>query len=201
MARKDPVSLLFRSLLQPPEGLRRNEDLLAYWLNASPTVMDTALDGEDRAVPGVYVIYVHKDVPLARRPDAALDVFHSSVPVSTLDDFAFDVIDPQTGLVLDRSAEGEDYELAQQGEYGYQKEPQPFEVATVTVLGVRSNCEPAIEVATARLAGYDWPDIQQKAIALLWPERLRTEGHYAPVCQRVTPDMPAATQPAREAQR
>jgi len=49
------------------------------------------LDKEDGAVAGIYRIVVTDKVPANGLANAALDVFHSTVPVKSLDDFDFAV--------------------------------------------------------------------------------------------------------------
>jgi hypothetical protein len=188
------------SLVAPTGGARRRSGETAYLLNACPQVAADALDAEDRPVVGVHVIYVRDDVPLPHRADAVLDIFHSKVPVGVLEDFSFDVVDGETGRVVDRSEDGEDYAFADHGDYGFHLAEQPLEVAAVAVLGHPDDGEAAFELGAATIAGESWQEIEQKAVALFWDERLRTTGVRA-VCERSDGEEPSPAKPPRPAQR
>lgn len=73
------------------------------------------LDQEDRHAPGVYWLEVPKAAPPALKAAIALDVFHCSRPIGTLDDFAFIVFDPKTGLVMDQGDDYDAYANSHQG--------------------------------------------------------------------------------------
>lgn len=68
---------------------------------------------EDQHVPGIHVVAV-SGVPTELVANAALDVFHSSVPVTELDAFEFLVIDPASSQVLEEG-EAEDYRFSDAG--------------------------------------------------------------------------------------
>lgn len=59
------------------------------YVHARATRPEDELDDEDSGVVGVYEVALHEAVPPEGRANAALDGFHSSVPVANLDDFEF----------------------------------------------------------------------------------------------------------------
>lgn len=75
-------------------------------LVAIPLVKKKMLNIEDREVPGLYRVFVSKDLWLDLAASVVLDAFHSTYAVHVLDDFVFYVFQPETGLVL---SENEDY--------------------------------------------------------------------------------------------
>lgn len=70
------------------------------------------LEADDRHVPGLYSLMVKKGLPLGIMACAALDRFHSDLPISVLDDFCFIVFDPMTNIMIDEADDQEDYENA-----------------------------------------------------------------------------------------
>lgn len=75
----------------------------------------TALYADDRLVPGLYHVELDKELPKDKWASAALDMFHSRVPVKHLDDFSFVVFDPETGIVLPQDPDHEDYSYSDRG--------------------------------------------------------------------------------------
>ena len=61
---------------------------------------------EDRAVPGRYLARVDLKLSDADAASAALDGFHSEVPVAVLDDFEFSVFDGERELEPNPAREG-----------------------------------------------------------------------------------------------
>lgn len=162
-------------------------------VNAAPHLAFDELDPDDRNfVSGVHVVYVDAAMPAQCRADAALDVFHSCVAVSELEDFEFSVVDPETGRVLEQLPEHDGYSMQSDGEYGYCDSRQPLEIAAVRVLSVGVKQE-SQEVGTVVVAGSDWVQLQARALQILWEPR--ASGGAMPVCQRL--DHEAA--PARAA--
>lgn len=72
------------------------------------------LELEDRAVPGVYRIWVDPRVPREHLESAALDVFHSHVAVGVLDHFDFSVTDDD-GRPLPDQSDAERYQYQDAG--------------------------------------------------------------------------------------
>lgn len=70
----------------------------------------------DDHVEGVYLISLPVDCGGMAPADVALDVFHASIPVGTLEDFEFSVIDPDTGELLECADEHDSYAGANLGE-------------------------------------------------------------------------------------
>lgn len=67
-----------------------------------------ASNGNDRDVSGVYLLGIDADVPPQERAAAALDVFHSSVPVKMPEDFDFRVFEADgTEIHEDFASDGE----------------------------------------------------------------------------------------------
>lgn len=56
-------------------------------------VVKRLTDPADQDVAGRYRVALKPGIPDAHLASAALDVFHSDVPVDTLDDFSFEVTD------------------------------------------------------------------------------------------------------------
>lgn len=70
---------------------------------------------EDAGVAGEYILEIDDDINPKQLANAALDVFHSTVPVKMLDDFDFMVLDVN-GNELELDDECEDYSLSDSGE-------------------------------------------------------------------------------------
>lgn len=67
------------------------------------------LDPDDRSVKGTYGVEVSEDLSNPIAAGVALDMFHSNVAVSVLDDFEFHVVDPVMEVVLHQADEYESY--------------------------------------------------------------------------------------------
>lgn len=74
-----------------------------------------ALHADDRSIPGLYHVELDDDLPKEKWASAALDIYHSLVPVKNLDDFAFVVFEPDTGIVLPQDPDHEDYSYSDRG--------------------------------------------------------------------------------------
>jgi len=74
---------------------------------------------EDGGVPGVYEVSVKNDIPPGQMANHALDSFHCSCPIDTLDSFTFVVVDADTGISLSEDSNLGSYET--NGECGVVK--------------------------------------------------------------------------------
>ena len=159
-------------------------------VNARP--VGSKLDDEDLHVPGTYLLEVDQDLPAAQRADAALDIFHSRVPVGVLEDFEFDVIDSVTKRVLDPcGGDGGTAKLASRGYIVTKTGEQPLLVAECEVQGVGDEGDPAL-CGLVIVAGADQGELRKNAIEAIFDERLRTAGlspaarvHEMRACSRV----------------
>lgn len=86
-------------------------------INARPLVKTKQLPAEDRGVAGVYGVEVPVNVTDEEAATIALDVFHESIAVDTLDNFDFSVFDMRTGRALDEAEDAESYEHGGEGEF------------------------------------------------------------------------------------
>lgn len=132
---------------------------------------DDDLDEMDDQVAGVYSVLVRRRIPDADKATAALDAFHSSVGVSSLDDFVFYVFNPVTGLVLEEAEGSESYtkgHLARDVEWKSDELPVFFSVR-VEAIGDDGSLSDLGQVVTA--AGSE-EEASRKAHAELWDSRL-----------------------------
>jgi hypothetical protein len=138
---------------------------------AIPVVQPDDMDPEDTGVPGVYSVSVEKGLSEQTMASAALDLFHETIPVTILDDFAFYVIDPGTGRVLEQDEDAESYangHLASDLEQIGDEVPGVF---TVAVSLLADNGEHSA-VGQVSVAASTETEAEQKAKALLWDNRL-----------------------------
>ncbi|MEJ8837645.1 hypothetical protein [Ramlibacter sp. AN1133] len=154
-----------------------------FLVNARPLVRVRELRLDDRSVRGVHLVGVNVTVAEKSRAEAALDVFHSTVPVKVLDDFEFSVVDPASGRVLPRDHDHESYSLSEEGEYLEQAETRPLKVGRLLVRAVGGTGE-NFDVGSVTVAGTNRSDLEHKAVDLLWDDRLRSTG-YSPRCEAV----------------
>lgn len=105
------------------------ETLVEVGLSAINLVRKTELAVEDKGVPGVYQVALPASLLAARRAHAALNVFHATVPVAQLDDFAFVVFDPVSREILPETVEHLAPVSAQLTQVSY----RPFQVYHVLV--------------------------------------------------------------------
>lgn len=82
-------------------------------LHAIPTTPRHLLDQEDDDVEGHYIITLKALTPSLLLANAALDAFHTRVPVSITDDFEYKVYDLDSGKVLAPYDEIESYSTTQ----------------------------------------------------------------------------------------
>lgn len=80
-------------------------------LAACPVGAFQDLEEDDRHVPGVYSLLLPVSLTADQFASAALDTFHSCVPVSTLDDFNFYVFDPKSQRLMTEREDHEPYSL------------------------------------------------------------------------------------------
>lgn len=69
------------------------------------------VDANDAEVAGVYVLEIDPSVPTSMIAGYALDAFHSTVPVKSLDDFEFTVV--MNGVVLQEAPDHVNDEFTQ----------------------------------------------------------------------------------------
>lgn len=74
-----------------------------------PRVARTRLKSDDRHVPGIYKVITLASANDMMSASAALDKFHSTVPVRCLDDFQFVVFDPYSRQVLQPDPDAQGY--------------------------------------------------------------------------------------------
>jgi hypothetical protein len=78
-------------------------------------VTGTSPDREDKHVPGIYAVEVYPGLTDAGAASAALDAFHSTIPVSVLDGFEFTVREGEKALDPDPDLDG--YELTRMARF------------------------------------------------------------------------------------
>lgn len=134
-------------------------------------------DAEDLAsVPGVWCVLVDPDVPRELLATAALDIFHTRVPVSELDPWEFDVVETGTGKVLGEPDMDEaPGRYADAGSVEGRLDEQALVVASVRVRGVTGEGEGA-DCGSILLAAPSIDRVQELAIKALWDERLARSG-------------------------
>lgn len=102
---------------------------LSLLINVTSLQARADLDHEDVDVAGVYRVdldfYAAEHQTLAKRVSMALDVFHSSVAITMLDDFRITVINPQDRAVVDQDPEHDDYSESNSG-VAYKMRDVPF---------------------------------------------------------------------------
>ena len=83
-------------------------------LNVIATQLVDETHAADIDVAGEYAVTIIDDGKLTdgQAACAALDSFHTKIPVKVLDDFEFIVVDPETGKVMDQDPDQEAYSLA-----------------------------------------------------------------------------------------
>ena len=104
--------------------------------------LDGPSDGEDAPVAGTYRIDLADDTAESERASAALDGFHSRVPVGVLDDFEFRVFD-QAGNPL----------VPDDGIDGYALKHKVLDVKKISWI-TRPTDSPAIELGDALTKAY-----------------------------------------------
>lgn len=85
-----------------PNGMR------PLYVVAKPCVPADALRALDQCVPGIYLAQIDPQLPDAAAACAALDRFHCTVHVKSLEDFTFAVWDASTGTPLGDALTAED---------------------------------------------------------------------------------------------
>lgn len=109
-------------------------DQRAVLIVATPSVaVEDLSDEEDAAVPGVYLVRMARDTPDDTAASIALDMFHCNVPVSTLDEFDFSVVDPVTGRYLEEADDAENYARKDEGVFCGKVSDNPDDAAPVPV--------------------------------------------------------------------
>lgn len=132
-------------------------------------------DAEDEHVPGVYWALV--DVAdNSLHADAALDAFHSAVPVDNLDPFYFYVVDPLTHIVLE-PAGAEAYSLTEKAQILERVKGAPvWRVARYRVYVSGEGLAGDLTLGEVSIAGVDGEAMRQKALARFWDARLHDAG-------------------------
>ena len=145
-------------------------------LYVAARVVDGATpDREDAHVQGIHAISIGAGVPPALAANAALDIFHSHVPVGELDCFEFLVVQPNNGLVLEQGEADGDMQLTDEGDVlGSDPLPQGWHVARLRVLAEGSGRR--VELGSVVIAGTNHARMQQHAVDMLWNESLRQVG-------------------------
>lgn len=105
----------------------------AIAINVKALVPTRKLDPEDTAVAGVYQVTVPNDVRDEQAASIALDAFHESVAISTLDDFDISVFDLETGMSLDEDEDTESYINGSYGSYEGSIADKAWNVYQVTI--------------------------------------------------------------------
>ena len=75
------------------------------------------LDQEDGHVQGVYLMEVQEALASAFRASAALDRFHTEVPVKVLENFEFFVFDSESGIVIEPDENEYEYTMTKHGRF------------------------------------------------------------------------------------
>lgn len=78
-------------------------------------VQGAASDEDDASVPGIYLLEVDSELDVPDRASAALDAFHESVGISTLDDFEITAFDADGTEIV--QGEAESYTLGSRAEF------------------------------------------------------------------------------------
>jgi hypothetical protein len=150
-------------------------DYIEMHILAKPIILIDERVNEDTDIPGIYIIHVAKGLKLPSTASAALDAFHSNVPVGSLEDFEFTVFDPSTGMVIEEDPDHESYSkthLAKCGDKLSDKLPELFEVIIQA-----SNEEEIISIGKTTVVANDEDDANRKALHIHWDDRLDTTGH------------------------
>lgn len=144
---------------------------------AVPGVTPAELNEEDRLVPGVYSVMVQKHLLPARMAAAALDRFHSTVPVGELEDFSFFVFDPQSGLVLEEDPAREGYADTDLAKDCLRIGDEPPQMFSVQVSAVCQNGEAQV-LGTVAVAAPDPVVAHRLGFEALWAADLADRGCY-----------------------
>lgn len=129
----------------------------------------------DQGVPGVYVMMLPKGLPIATLASAALDVFHSNLPVDNLDDMEFFAFDPETGLVLEEGDDHESYSLSNLGRDFERSSDDILGQYPVKVEALNPDKTVAKESTLVVAACAPWHAIEL-ARALQWKEEFTLQG-------------------------
>lgn len=140
----------------------------------------TALYADDRSIPGLYHVELDKDLPKEKWASAALDMFHSRVPVKHLDDFAFVAFDPETGIVLPQDPDHEDYSCSDCGGDVDQMGSHRLRVYEV-VVDVEANDGSMANLGTVEIVTTSKEKAKELALKALWDARLDAAGCRAHV--------------------
>lgn len=93
---------------------------LSLLINAVAVVDPGQMDYDDQDVSGLYRVDLDLEtvigLSMGKCASMALDVFHSSVPVSVLDDFCFVVLTEDTRTPIQQDQDHEDYSASQCGD-------------------------------------------------------------------------------------
>lgn len=135
----------------------------------------TALYADDRSVPGLYHVELDKDLPKEKWASAALDMFHSRVPVKHLDDFAFVVFNPETGIVLSQDPDHEDYSCSDCGGDVDLMGSYRLREYKVTVR-VKANDGSIADLSTEQIVAASKEKAKELAIKAVWDDRLVAAG-------------------------
>lgn len=151
-------------------------DYTQVFVAAFPLVRRMRLE-EDKSIPGVYSAWVASGLRLPTIASAALDGFHSSVAVDTLDNFSFVVYDPRTGLLIDQDPDADGYANTQHCRDLIQvaNELPTFYRAKVTAISDVS--EEQFTVGMVDLVADSPAEARDRAFKCLWDAKLDTTHH------------------------
>lgn len=144
-------------------------------VNAANATPKRRMERDDLGVVGIWSVEVDAGIDPAARAEAALDVFHESVAVDVLDDFEFDVVDPESARVLARDFDHESYSLSGSGAVAGKLADKPLVVRAFRVRGVGGPGE-EVDCGVATVACQSVAAARQLSMDLLWDERLTCAG-------------------------
>lgn len=168
--RSVPYAVSITFTVSRPIELRDITDSAYTKLAIAAIPVSIELEPEDDQVAAVYSVMVKKSLSLQDRASAALDVFHSNVPVGCLDDFEFYVFEPTTGVVLD---EADDNEAYTKGHLGRDLERIAVELPEIYTVRVEAvGAHETADLGMVTVAAASRLDADAKALDHLWDSRL-----------------------------
>lgn len=142
---------------------------------AIPLLDKEVLESPDRSASGTYAVMVPDGLSEANTAAVALDGFHANVSVRTVDDFAFVVIDPQTGYVLEEEAAPRAFALETLCGLFRRVGDELPRIYSVDVMAVgKDNAVTALGTVTLSSSGEE--EASRQAVAALWDSKLDSMG-------------------------